>query len=66
MVRVLGVGIYIFVCILWGLYASRKTKRMYPEEGRIWIALIINTLICPIAIIVAMYRRCDGDSNKKD
>ena len=53
------IGLYVITCILWGIFATRMQK--FSSHGhscfdRLFLVLLINTLITPISIIFAIIR----------
>ena len=51
--------LYMLVCILWGVFAIRiQSKLEYPKRwyNDWFIVFLLNTIACPIAMIVAIIR----------
>lgn len=57
--------IYVFTAISWGMVAAIETTE---KEGAIpfhsFLAFIINSILCPIAIWVAIFKK-SKDINRK-
>lgn len=53
------VTLYLIVCILWGTYAVLMQETIYSEKYsllRVWMVFFINTLLCPIFMVVALVK----------
>ena len=49
--------VYIVFCLLWGVFAGRMQNKLgYSHEGirNPIVVGILNALICPVAMIIAM------------
>lgn len=50
--------LYIFVCIVWGIFSIGMQRKIYPEDSDCLILLwvfVLNCLLCPIAIVKASF-----------
>ena len=51
--------VYILICIIWGCFSVYMQKKIYPNKSRtgdLVLNFIVNTLLAPISIVLAIYR----------
>ncbi len=50
------IGLYVFVCMMWGIFAIRMQIITYPEKRsrlRLLCVFAVNFILCPFLILVA-------------
>lgn len=47
--------LYLFTAFCWACYAASMTRYVFGKDGKVWLSLVINFLICPLAIMIAVY-----------
>ena len=51
--------IYIIACIIWGCFSVYMQKKLYPGRSRfgdLSLNFIVNAILAPISIVLAIYR----------
>lgn len=46
--------LYFITAALWGIYSAQKNIILYDEDAKPLVAFMLNTIFCPVAIILAI------------
>lgn len=55
-VTIILIGLYVFVCMMWGIFAAKMQIITYPDKRsrlRLLCVFVGNSMLCPFSILIA-------------